>query len=186
MVNTAFRLPELSVRYLHGLLLNSPPLSSDGLHAEIAFREQAHTIACYSALASADVDPVAAVVGIPDESVHALPPLLPVWWRTFSLGPLCHSHYASDTLKYISVTEWHSLAMRHMSNIHLRDRTQSGARGCSGTCVLHPDRRRAWRRYWCVELPLSKICELTQMSMAQAHVLPSFHTLGNVTLGITN
>ena len=51
MINAAFRLPERSVRYLHGLLLKSPPLSPDDLRAEIAFREQAHAIARYSALA---------------------------------------------------------------------------------------------------------------------------------------
>lgn len=76
MINAAFRLPELSVRYLHRLLLNSPSLSPDDLRSEIAFREQAHTIAPYSALASANVDPVAAAVGIPDGSAHALPPLV--------------------------------------------------------------------------------------------------------------
>ncbi|KAI0272176.1 hypothetical protein BGY98DRAFT_1002086 [Russula aff. rugulosa BPL654] len=76
MINAAFRLPELSVRYLHGLLLDSPPLSPDDLRAEIVFREQAHAIARNSAFASANVDPVAAAVGIPDESAHALPPLV--------------------------------------------------------------------------------------------------------------
>jgi ubiquinone biosynthesis monooxygenase Coq6 len=76
MINAAFRLPELSVRYLHELLLNSPALSPDDLRTEIAFREQAHAIARNSALASANVDPVAAAVGIPDESAHALPPLV--------------------------------------------------------------------------------------------------------------
>ena len=76
MINAAFRLPELSVRYLHGLLLNSPRLSPNDLRAEIAFREQAHAIGHYSTLASAHVDPVAAAVGIPDESAHGLPPLV--------------------------------------------------------------------------------------------------------------
>ena len=108
MVNAAFCLPELSVRYLYGLLLNSPPLLSNDLHAEIAFREQVHTISCYSAFTSADIDPVVAVVGMLDESAHALPPLVPVWWGTFSLGPLHNSHYALDMLRHILVTEWRS------------------------------------------------------------------------------
>ncbi len=76
MINAGFRLPELSVRYLHGRLLESPLLSPDDLRAEIAFREQAHAITPYSALASANVDPVAAAAGIPDEGAHALPPLV--------------------------------------------------------------------------------------------------------------
>lgn len=76
MINAAFRLPEVSVRYLHGRLLEVPLLSPDNLRAEISFREQAHAIAPYSALASANVHPVEAGVGIPDEGAHGLPPMV--------------------------------------------------------------------------------------------------------------
>jgi ubiquinone biosynthesis monooxygenase Coq6 len=76
MINAAFRLPEVSVRYLHGHLLDVPSLSPDDLRAEISFREQAHAIAPYSALASANVHPAEAGVGIPDEGAHGLPPLV--------------------------------------------------------------------------------------------------------------
>ncbi len=76
MINAAFRLPELSVRYLHERLLETPSLSPDDLRAEIAFREQAHVVAPHSALASANVDPVEAAVGILDGGAHALPPLV--------------------------------------------------------------------------------------------------------------
>lgn len=76
MINAAFRLPEVSVRYLHGRLLEVPLLSPDNLRAEISFREQAHAIAPYSALASVNVHPVEAGVGIPDEGAHGLPPMV--------------------------------------------------------------------------------------------------------------
>ena len=76
MINAAFRLPEHSVRYLHGRLLKDPSLSSENIRAEIAFREQAHAIPPYSALASANIHPVEAGTGIPDEGTHMLPPLV--------------------------------------------------------------------------------------------------------------
>jgi len=76
MINATFRLPEFSVRYLHEHLLGTPSLSPDDLRAEIAFREQAHVVAPHSALASANVDPIEAAVGIPDGGAHALPPLV--------------------------------------------------------------------------------------------------------------
>lgn len=76
MINAAFRLPELSVRYLHGRLLEVPSLSPENLRAEIAFREQAHAIPPYSALASANTHPVEAGTGIPDEGALVLPPLI--------------------------------------------------------------------------------------------------------------
>ncbi|KAH9975601.1 hypothetical protein BJV74DRAFT_782076 [Russula compacta] len=76
MINAAFRLPELSVRHLHGRLLGNPSLSPEDLRAEIAFRERAHAIAPYSALASANVHPEDASVGIPDQGAGALPPLV--------------------------------------------------------------------------------------------------------------
>lgn len=76
MINAAFRLPEQSVRYLHERLLGDPSLSPEDLRAEIAFRERAHAIAPYSALASANVHSEDASVGIPDLGAGALPPLV--------------------------------------------------------------------------------------------------------------
>lgn len=75
MINAAFRLPEPSIRYLHARLLE-PSLSPDDLRAEIEFREQAHAIASHSALASANIRPDDANVGIPDQGADALPPLV--------------------------------------------------------------------------------------------------------------
>ena len=76
MINAAFRLPEPSIRYLHARLLEASSLSSDDLRAEIAFREQAHAIASHSVLASANVHPDDASVGIPDQGADAFPPLV--------------------------------------------------------------------------------------------------------------
>ena len=76
MINAAFRLPELSVRFLHGRLLEQPSLTPEDLRAEIAFREQAHAIAPHSAYASAAVNPEQASVGIPPHGADALPPLV--------------------------------------------------------------------------------------------------------------
>ncbi|KAI9509757.1 ubiquinone biosynthesis hydrox [Russula earlei] len=76
MINAAFRLPELSVRYLHERLLEAPSISLDDLRAEIAFREKAHAIPPHSALASVDVQPNDTIVGIPDQGAEMLPPLV--------------------------------------------------------------------------------------------------------------
>ncbi|KAH8997794.1 hypothetical protein EDB86DRAFT_2803395 [Lactarius hatsudake] len=76
MINAAFRLPELSVRFLHGRLLEQPSLSPEDLRTEIAFREQAHAIAPHSAYASATINPEDASVGIPPHGADALPPLI--------------------------------------------------------------------------------------------------------------
>ncbi|KAH8986109.1 hypothetical protein EDB92DRAFT_1936262 [Lactarius akahatsu] len=76
MINAAFRLPERSVRFLHRRLLEQPSLSPEDLRTEIAFREQAHTIAPHSAYASATINPEDASVGIPPHGAEALPPLV--------------------------------------------------------------------------------------------------------------
>jgi ubiquinone biosynthesis monooxygenase Coq6 len=76
MINAAFRLPEPSVRYLHGRVLEVPSISPGDIRAEIAFRERAHAIPPYSALASSNVHPSDASVGIPDRGADALPPLI--------------------------------------------------------------------------------------------------------------
>ncbi|KAI0306144.1 hypothetical protein B0F90DRAFT_1624426 [Multifurca ochricompacta] len=93
MINAAFRLPELSVRYLHTRLLEHPSLSPDDLRAEIAFREQAHAIAPYSAHASANVNPDDVNVGIPDQGIDAVPPLVArIQPGTIASFPLRYRH----------------------------------------------------------------------------------------------
>jgi hypothetical protein len=119
MINAAFRLT-YSISAVRPLPSWAPTQLSSTFtrrsSAEIAFREQAHAIARCSALASANVDPVAAAVGILYRTKAPARPHL--WWRTSSLGPLRRSCYASDTLRRILVTERHSLEMRRMSYIH--------------------------------------------------------------------
>ena len=182
MINAAFRLPERSVRYLHGLLLNSSPLSPDDLRAEISFREKAHAIARYSALASANIDPVAAAVGIPDESTHALPPLVVnIQPGTIASFPLRFRHaeaYIGNRTVLIGDAAHviHPLAGQGL-NLGLGD--AAALARCIQTAVMHGG-----------DIGVSnsrspRFCELTQTSMAQAHALPSFHTLGNATLRIT-
>lgn len=182
MINAAFRLPELSVHYLHRLLLNPPSLSPDDLRAEIAFREQAHAIAPYSALASANVDPVAAAVGIPDESAHALPPLVAnIQPGTIASFPLRFRHaesYIGNRTALIGDAAHviHPLAGQGL-NLGLGD--AAALARCIRTAVMHGGDIGASK------LPFSEVCELTRTSMAQAHALPSSHTLGNATLRIT-
>ncbi|KAI0260110.1 hypothetical protein BC834DRAFT_902413 [Gloeopeniophorella convolvens] len=70
MINAAFRLPELSMRYLHARLLEAPTITPAALRDEIAFREQAHGTPPH---ASVLAEPTA---GVPTQDGGALPPLV--------------------------------------------------------------------------------------------------------------
>ena len=75
MINAAFRLPEVSLRYLHQQILDSAsqgtPLSLEQLQEEIAWRERSHHIDSRSAYSlTADTG------GVPPEDADALPPLV--------------------------------------------------------------------------------------------------------------
>ena len=75
MINAAFRLPEVSLRYLHQQILdstsNGTPLSLQQLQEEIAWRERSHNIDSRSAYSlSADSG------GVPPEDADSLPPLV--------------------------------------------------------------------------------------------------------------
>ncbi|KAI1793424.1 ubiquinone biosynthesis hydrox [Ganoderma leucocontextum] len=75
MINAAFRLPEVSLRYLHEQIVDSAskgtPLSPQQLHEEIAWRERSHHIDLRSAYSlTADTG------GVPPEDADALPPLV--------------------------------------------------------------------------------------------------------------
>ncbi|TFY83192.1 hypothetical protein EWM64_g824 [Hericium alpestre] len=80
MINAAFRLPEVSIRYLHNRILDAKnkgeTLTAEQLKDEIAWRERSHSIEHHSAYASASVDPVIANVGIPPDGAELLPPLV--------------------------------------------------------------------------------------------------------------
>ncbi|KAI0741280.1 ubiquinone biosynthesis hydrox [Daedaleopsis nitida] len=75
MINSAFRLPEVSLRYLHGLLLDSAstgsPLRAEILHEEISWRERSHNIDPRSAYSL-----TADTTGVPPEDADALPPVV--------------------------------------------------------------------------------------------------------------
>ncbi|KAI0675950.1 ubiquinone biosynthesis hydrox [Trametes maxima] len=75
MINAAFRLPEVSLRYLQNVILDSTqssaPLSAAQLQQEIGWREQSHGIDSRSAYSiSADA------TGVPPADADSLPPLV--------------------------------------------------------------------------------------------------------------
>ena len=74
MINAAFRLPPLSLRYLHNLILDNNAITATELQNEIEFRERSHSIEPHSAYSSLDIE--SSSVGIPPEGAEALPPLV--------------------------------------------------------------------------------------------------------------
>ena len=93
-INAAFRLPEVSIRYLHDLLLSSvalqKALTSDEVREEILWRERSHNISATSAYSSALAT---REVGIPPEDAESLPPLVTsIQPGTVASFPLRYSH----------------------------------------------------------------------------------------------
>ncbi|KAF9786394.1 ubiquinone biosynthesis hydrox [Thelephora terrestris] len=93
-VNAAFRLPEVSIRYLHDLLLSSvasrKTLTADEALEEIQWRERSHNISTTSAYSSALST---GEVGIPPEGSESLPPLVTsIQSGTVASFPLRYSH----------------------------------------------------------------------------------------------
>lgn len=76
IVNAAFRLPEISLKYLHSEMLEAhshgSPMSLTQFHEELAFRERSHMIDSRSALSSLDTT----TGGIPPTDADAFPPLI--------------------------------------------------------------------------------------------------------------
>ncbi|KAH9849907.1 ubiquinone biosynthesis hydrox [Lenzites betulinus] len=75
MINAAFRLPDVSLRYLHEIIVDAAnsgaPLSPQQLQQEIAWRERSHSIDSRSAYSlSADA------TGVPPADADTLPPLV--------------------------------------------------------------------------------------------------------------
>ncbi|KAI0369821.1 ubiquinone biosynthesis hydrox [Pilatotrama ljubarskyi] len=75
MINVAFRLPDVSIRYLHNIILEAAssgaPLTPHQLQQEIAWRERSHGIDSRSAYSIA-----ADATGVPPEDADSLPPLV--------------------------------------------------------------------------------------------------------------
>ena len=78
MVNAAFRLPEISVKYLHDLILGAhrtgSTLTGKNILEEIRWREMSHSIDSYSAYSSCPSE--TATIGIPPTDADLLPPLV--------------------------------------------------------------------------------------------------------------
>lgn len=71
MINAAFRLPEVSVRYLHRLWLENPQdLSAERVLDEIQWREHSHSIDMHSAYSSRSSN----ATGIPPSGAELVPP----------------------------------------------------------------------------------------------------------------
>ncbi|KII85885.1 hypothetical protein PLICRDRAFT_94062 [Plicaturopsis crispa FD-325 SS-3] len=95
MINAAFRLPEVSMRYLHNLVLDAKqagtPLTAEDLRGEIQWRERSHSIDEHSAYASGAIRP--SNLGIPPEDSDTLPPLVTsILPGTIASFPLRFSH----------------------------------------------------------------------------------------------
>jgi ubiquinone biosynthesis monooxygenase Coq6 len=94
MINAAFRLPNVSLRYLYDRILEAEaegnPLSYDAINDEIAFREQSHNISKYSAYASVTS---ALSGGIPPNDADSIPPLVSsIQAGTIASFPLRYNH----------------------------------------------------------------------------------------------
>ncbi|KAH7105941.1 ubiquinone biosynthesis hydrox [Auriculariales sp. MPI-PUGE-AT-0066] len=72
MVNAAFRLPDVSLRYLYSRL----PISAGELLEELRWREHSHSIPAHSALSASAAADATASIGVPPENAQSLPPLV--------------------------------------------------------------------------------------------------------------
>ncbi|KIK81594.1 hypothetical protein PAXRUDRAFT_15160 [Paxillus rubicundulus Ve08.2h10] len=94
MVNAAFRLPEVSIRYLHDRILEADGagmnISHEVIRDEIRFREESHDISKYSAYASVTS---AISGGIQPNDAESVPPLITsIQSGTIASFPLRYNH----------------------------------------------------------------------------------------------
>lgn len=146
MVNAAFRLPEISLKYLHNLILEAhgtgAPLTSLDVITEVKWRERSHAIDSQSAYSSCE--PETAAVGIPPTDADMLPPLVTsIQAGTIASFPIRFNHadmYAGEgdggrtVLVGDAAHTVHPLAGQGL-NMGLAD-VQALAR-CIETAVLH-------------------------------------------------
>lgn len=98
MINAAFRLPEVSIRYLHSRILErhavGTPITLQEVKDEILFRELSHGIDSTSALASGFADATSLKqAGIPPLNSEAYPPLVTsIQSNTMASFPLRFNH----------------------------------------------------------------------------------------------
>ena len=94
IINATFRLPDVSIRYLHDRILEADAagktLSHDAISDEIAFRERSHNISKYSAYATVTS---ALSGGIPPNDADSVPPLVTsIQPGTIASFPLRYNH----------------------------------------------------------------------------------------------
>ncbi|KAG6334103.1 hypothetical protein ID866_4981 [Astraeus odoratus] len=97
MINAAYRLPEVSVRYLHQFILDAhnagAAISGADICSEIAWRENSHQIPPYSAYTSL---PSSLSAGIPPSDAMAIPPIVTsIQPGTVASFPLRYNHAES-------------------------------------------------------------------------------------------
>lgn len=95
MVNAVFRLPYVSIKYLHERILeqshSGQPITSKQIKEEISYRERSHNIDVYSAYASTFVDP--SNTGIPPTDSELVPPIVTsIQEGTIASFPLRFNH----------------------------------------------------------------------------------------------
>lgn len=95
MINASFRLPNISIRYLHDLILvaqsKGTPISPDALREEVRFREISHSIdqpSVYSSLQNPSSSQ-----GVPPVDSDSVPPLVAkLQNKTIASFPLRYNH----------------------------------------------------------------------------------------------
>ncbi len=96
LINVAFRLPEVSLRYLYGRILDAQKVGTsitlNELRDEISFRERSHSVDPRSAYSSLSIPPESSQ-GIPSEDADSVPPLVTsIQPGTIASFPLRYSH----------------------------------------------------------------------------------------------
>jgi ubiquinone biosynthesis monooxygenase Coq6 len=96
MINAAFRLPDVSIRYLHDRILEShkaeKPITAEEIKAEILWREQSHSIDGTSAYSSVSAS-ASSSLGVPPSDAEMVPPIVTsIQPGTIASFPLRYNH----------------------------------------------------------------------------------------------
>ncbi|KAJ3932777.1 MAG: ubiquinone biosynthesis hydrox [Lentinula lateritia] len=96
MINAAFRLPDVSIRYLHGRILEAheagKPMTDEEINAEIIWREKSHSIDATSAYSSIALD-VSSKARVPPSDAEMVPPIVTsIQAGTIASFPLRYNH----------------------------------------------------------------------------------------------
>lgn len=93
MINAAFRLPDVSIKHLHNVLLEGSLITEAQLLEEIQWRERSHSIDSHSSLSSSQPN---SNTGVPLPDAHLYPPLVQsIEKGTIASFPLRFSHAES-------------------------------------------------------------------------------------------